>query len=440
MGPRAPTLHALVVALLVVGPWMALPAPAAGQTAAEAPADEVARLRQEIEQLRADYEARLAALEARLAELEAAQQSAQPLTPEDDLAALAAAAREAAGLPAGATGEPATAEPSGPVSGHERNLNRLNPEVSVTGNVRGLAGGGERDEFELQEFELDLQAALDPYSRMHLTLATEGEGEVDVEEGYLAYTALPGGLGLTIGKFRQRFGTLNRYHLHALPQSEYPLVLSTFFGEEALAQTGLSLTWLLPHPWASANELTVEVTDGQNPAFGGDSFDDLAALAHLKSYWDLSPASYFEVGLSGIAGDNGAGGDSRVWGTDLTFHWQPPSRAKYRELTWRTELLLSQRDDPATGRRHEAWGGYSYLEGLVARNLYLGVRGDWVEEPLAPEERRWGLVPYVTWWQSEYVRLRGELQHLEDEAAGDSSERFVLQLTWAAGPHKHETY
>ncbi len=81
----------------------------------------------------------------------------------------------------------------------------------------------------------------------------------------------------------------------------------------------------------------------------------------------------------------------------------------------------------------------SYLEGLVARNLYLGVRYDDVADPLEPDLRRRGVVPYLSWWQSEYVRLRGEFQLLEDDA-GEDENRFVLQLTWAAGPHKHESY
>jgi hypothetical protein len=289
------------------------------------------------------------------------------------------------------------------------------------------------------EFELDVQSALDPFSRTRWTVAFDDEGEVEVEEGWIAYPSLPGGLGLTAGRFRQQFGTLNRQHLHALPQSDYPLALRTVFGDEGLAQTGLSARWLLPRPWASANELTVELTDGENDAFGGEDFEHLAALVHLKNYWDLSDAAYFELGLSGVGGSDAAGGDRRVWGVDATFHWQPPARAKYRELTWRTEILRSEVDLPE-GDSAEAWGGYSYLEGLVTQNLYAGARVDWAEDPFDPDRRRWGVVPYLTWWQSEFVRLRGEYRRFEDRETGDTDDSLLLQLTWAAGPHKHDTY
>jgi hypothetical protein len=133
------------------------------------------------------------------------------------------------------------------------------------------------------------------------------------------------------------------------------------------------------------------------------------------------------------------GGESRVWGADLTLHWQPPQRAKYREVTWRTELLRSQRDDE-TGVRQNAWGGYTYLESLLAQNLYGGVRYDRVQDPLDPSRTTWGVFPNLTWWQSEFVRLRGEYGYLRSPSTGERESRFTLQLTWAAGPHKHETY
>ena len=400
---------------------------------AAASAQDVEALRQEIQALRQEYGERLAALEARLAQLEAARPQAEA---EDDLAALRAEAEATAGAP---LMEQETAPETSQVAdaGSERNLNRLNPEISVTGDLVGFYAdhaGEDREDFDAREFELNFQSALDPFSLTKWTLAFSPEEGVDIEEGYVSYTNLPGGLGLTAGKMRQTFGVLNRWHLHALPQLDYPLALQSYFGEEGLAQTGLRADWLLPRPWATANELTLEVTDGESDAFGGESFENLVGLAHLKNYWDIGDAVYTELGLSGIAGN-----DTQVLGGDFTFHWQPPSRAKYREITWRMEVLRSDRDDEE-GIGHQAWGGYSYLESLVARNLYAGVRYDRVEDPFDPGHVRWGLFPNITWWQSEYVRLRGEYGFLKDDLTGEKENRFSLQLTWAAGPHKHETY
>ena len=321
-----PSISLLLILALAAG----LPA-----TAGTAPttADPVAAIRAEIAALKADYEARIAALEARISTLESAP-PAPPAPPaaaapsaEEDLAALKAAALEAAGG-AAAVAPPEVAG-ARPTAGRS-DLNRTNPEISFTGDLLGIAtlGGGSgaagtagtdtRDEFNAREFELDFQSALDPYSRTRWTLAFSPEGTVDVEEGYVTYNALPGGLGLNLGKFRQQFGVLNRQHAHALPQTDYPLVLRSFFGDEGLAETGVSARWLLPHPWATANEVTLEVTDGENEAFGGQNFQDFAGLAHLKNYWDLSAAAYFEWGLTATAGKSADGGGHQIYGTDFT--------------------------------------------------------------------------------------------------------------------------
>ena len=423
-GRRAghPSISLLLISALTVG----LPAAAAAGTAPTT-ADPVAALRAEMAALKTDYEARIAALEARLSALESAPPApaAAPAAPpapaaptpsgQEDLAALKAAALEAAGG-AAAVAPPEVAG-ARPTTGRS-DLNRTNPEISFTGDLLGVAtiggdgaagtaGTDTRDEFNAREFELDFQSALDPYSRTRWTLAFSPQGTVDVEEGYVTYNALPGGLGLNLGKFRQQFGVLNRQHAHALPQTDYPLVLRSFFGDEGLAETGVSARWLLPHPWATANELTLEVTDGENEAFGGQNFQDFAGLVHLKNYWDLSDAAYFEWGLTGTAGKAADDGGHQIYGTDFTVHWQPPARAKYREFTWRTELLLSDLALPGGGS-DQAWGGYTYGEGLIAQNLYAGARLDWVEDPLDPSHRTWGLVPYLTWWESEFVRIRGE--------------------------------
>ncbi len=432
--------------------------------------DPVAALRAEVAAMKSTYEQKIAALEARIAELEARQGSRQQgqtgagaaagtqageASPTgggggDQLAALRAAARAAAGgsAPSGSGGTgtstggaPSQEAPSRPreaTFGRERNLNRLNPEISMTGNLVGIATDAGREEFQAKEFELNLQSALDPFSSTKWTLSVNDEG-VDVEEGYIDYSALGHGLTLTAGKFRQSFGVLNRWHGHALPQVDYPLVIQNYLGAEGLAQTGLSLDWVLPHGWADTNSLTVQVTDASADVFGGKDFKHLSTLAHLSNYWDLSPSTYFELGLSGVDGETAEGGTARVWGSDLTLDWAPPGRAKYREVRWRTELMRSERDD-ATGLRQDAWGGYSYLEGLLTRNLWAGVRYDRVEDPLDPGRVREAIVPYVTWWQSEFVRLRGEYRMFDEGLGAGNQNAFTLQLTWAAGPHKHENY
>ena len=53
---------------------------------------------------------------------------------------------------------------------------------------------------------------------------------------------------------------------------------------------------------------------------------------------------------------------------------------------------------------------------------------------------RWQVGPYVTWWQSPWVRLRLEVDWIDGRGTGPRELVAFLQLTFAAGPHKHERY
>ena len=117
------------------------------------------------------------------------------------------------------------------------------------------------------------------------------------------WVSLPGGFGLKLGRFFQRFGTLNRWHIHALPFESRSLPHIAFFGHEPLGQTGASVSWLAPFALAGGTfEGTVEVTRGENEALFGEP-GRLTLLTHLNAFWALSRSTDLDVGLSWIGGD-----------------------------------------------------------------------------------------------------------------------------------------
>ena len=191
---------------------------------------------------------------------------AESVSVQDDLAALRAAASAAAGVSDSAR----AAGPEEPAQFKGREQSQLNPEISVTGDIRaiGTAPGIQRNNFDPREFEIGFQSALDPYSHTKIFVSLEN-GEVSVEEGYAYWTGLPGHLRLDAGKFRQSFGELNRWHLHALPETEYPLAVRTYLGSDGLSGTGLSL--YRAFGGFGTHELTGQVTRSASDAelFGG---------------------------------------------------------------------------------------------------------------------------------------------------------------------------
>src|SRR6266849_6183200 len=175
----------------------------------------------------------------------------------DDLARLRAAASAAAG--GGGADTTRAADTLAQAFGRERNQAQLNPEIGVTGDIRGYATGRgvQSDNFVAREFEVGFQSALDPYSHTKIFISLE-DGAVSVEEGYAYWTGLPGHIRLDLGKYRQQFGELNRWHLHAVPETEYPLAIRSFLGADGLAGTGISV--YRAFGGLGTHELTAQVT------------------------------------------------------------------------------------------------------------------------------------------------------------------------------------
>jgi hypothetical protein len=358
---------------------------------------------------------------------------AESVTVQDDLAALRAAAAAAAGH-----SDTTPAAPPQPTVfvGRERNQSQLNPEISVTGDVRayGTIPGVQRDNFDPREFEIGFQSALDPYSHTKIFVSLE-DGEVGIEEGYAYWTGLPGHVRLDVGKFRQQFGEVNRWHLHALPEAEYPLAIRTYLGPDGLSGTGLS--FYRAFAGLGTHELTAQLTrsasDGE--LFGGGGRPTY--LVHLLNFWQLSQSTYLQLGGTGLLGQNPDSSlQTAVGGVDFRLTWRPPARALYRDWTLRGELLALRKRYGGAGTTR--LGGYIGTTYKLNQRFIAGLRYDYVEEPVTGAVTR-QVVPSLTMWESEWVYLRAQYTWQKIASAG-ATQQIALQAVWAIGPHKHESY
>jgi hypothetical protein len=384
--------------------------------------------------------------------------------------------------------------------GGERSLQALNPEISVVGDLFARfvyrdeeiysAQGGDTGFFP-RVAGIHFQANLDPFSFAKIVIGVS-PGGVEFGEGYITWSAVTPWLSLTFGKFHQQFGVVNRWHAPGLDQFAYPLVIAEHFGGP-LVQTGLSALILMPPMWADHTELEIQITNGENgKLFAGEFFSIPSGLVHMLSYWDINRDTYLELGLSGLFGVNNTWGEPQqgnptpvqlydeegnpvtfydengnpvdvitaagetsvvndddwrltaVGGADLTLNWEPVNQAKYKGFTWRSEFLYAHKkikDEAGDGAVVTSWGAYSYMQYKPIRNWIFGVRGD-LTQPFKLNndgEYTWGVVPYITWWQSPWVRLRLEYDHIH-WFEGEPEHRLLFQVTLSAGPHKHERY
>jgi len=364
-----------------------------------------------------------------------------PSDTSDDLAAIRAAAAAAGAGAAAAPGQPADTGKSEPVQfvGKQRNASVLNPEISATGDIRFVVEGQgvQRDNFVPREFEVGIQSTLDPYASAKIFLTFSPE-EVGVEEGYLYWTGLPGKIRADFGLFRQQVGDLNRWHLHALPETEYPQVYRQYFGDGGLSGTGISLYTVLPVSLVhGTHEIWFQATTTSQDAFIAGS-NQPVVLGRLQNFWQLSKSSYFQLGFTALSGVNGDSGFSgRVLGADLRYTWRPPHAGTRQNLTFRAEGY--QAHSNAGGVTTDRYGTYVGLLYQASRRWIFGARYDYVQSPLGPESTLWQVTPTITWWESEFVYLRLEGQRQNSSLYGDHN-TLTLQAVFAMGPHKHETY
>lgn len=82
--------------------------------------------------------------------------------------------------------------PLAPGASALKSSNLLNPNISVIGWLQGEAGRRRLDPgteaspaAQLKEAELGFQSIVDPYARGDFFISVNGEGQVDLEEGYL---------------------------------------------------------------------------------------------------------------------------------------------------------------------------------------------------------------------------------------------------------------
>jgi hypothetical protein len=378
----------------------------------------------------------LAELIKRLERLVAARcRGAANDTVSDDLIALRAAAAAAGGAPAAV---PDTA-PAGPTQfiGRQRSGSALNPEISATGDVRLVAQEhGGRLEGDAHEFEVALQSTLDPYSNAKVIL-TFSNDEVGVEEGYLYYTGLPGRLRADLGLIRQQVGDLNRWHLHALPESEYPLVYQRYLAPDGLSGGGLSLYTTLPVSiFHGTHEIWLQGTSAESdPLYGGGRHATL--LGRVQNFWQLSRSTYGQIGFTALGGNSGDSLRGRVLGADLRLTWRPPNAGTRQSLTLRAEGYRFRGHD--FGVVTTRYGAFADLNWQLSRRWILGTRYDYVETPRGPRTTEWQMSPTIMWWESEFVYLRLEGQHHHNQLAATQN-RLLLQVVFSMGPHRHETY
>jgi hypothetical protein len=418
---------------------LAHPAVAQSPPAAQAPAPQAQEVREELDKLRKEFEsirdaygARLAALESKLTAIGAPAGTPAQAAPAPVPATVLVEAQSPTGAPGG-TG------PSGtpPVSGSSGAISKVfNPDMAVIGNFVGATGKNTVNPLPalaLQEAEATFQAVVDPYARADFFLSFSPEG-VEIEEGFLTLTALPGGLLAKVGKLKEQVGKANTLHAHALPWVDEPLIVKNLFGsDEGLSDSGVSVSKLIPNRFMFL-EATGEIYAGSSGQFKSYERSDVSWVGRFRGYHDVTESTNLDIGGSFAYGTNDAGPDftTRLVGLDATVRYRPLRRAIYRRFQARTELFWSRRGQESGNV--EAFGMYASGDYQFARRWFGGARYDWSERAYDASLVDKGPSLVLTYWPSEFSQIRGQYRRTS-YAENVTANEVLFQFLFSIGAH-----
>jgi hypothetical protein len=328
--------------------------------------------------------------------------------------------------------------------------------------------------FTLQAAELTLDGAVDPYFKalatIPLVIEPGGETVVELEEAWVQTTSLPWDLQLKAGQFFANFGRQNTQHAHAWAFVDQPMVITRLLGGDGLRNPGAQLSWLAPTP--NYTELTLGVfnSDGETAAsfrnedstdiHGGEPVDrtlrgpqDLLFVPRVSSSLDLNDTQTIVLGLSGAFGPNNSGrhADTQIYGADVYWKWRPLNAQQgFPFVSWQTEALLRRydaatrlaADDPLVtlpGETLTDWGFYTQLLYGFRLGWVAGLRGEFVSGNTgafssALRQDRTRLSPNLTWYPTEFSKLRLQYNYDHGQAFGDEHSVW-MQLEFLIGAH-----
>lgn len=327
---------------------------------------------------------------------------------------------------------------------------------STTADVEAIEGAHHDPSqrgFTLQSAELTFDGAVDPYFKalatIPLVLEPGGETVVELEEAWVQTTSLPWNLQVKAGQMFANFGRHNTQHAHTWAFVDQPVVITRLLGGDGLRNPGAQLSWLAPTPFFTEVTLGVFNSDGETAASfrnedSGDihggvpverglrGLQDLLFVPRVAAAFDVSDTQTWLLGVSGAFGPNNSGphAGTQIYGADLYWKWRPvDAQQGFPFVSWQTEALV---------RRYEAaetlcdWGLYSQWLYGFRLGWVAGLRGEYVSGDTGEDRAR--LAPNLTWYPTEYSKLRLQYNYDHGQMLGDEHSVW-MQLEFLLGAH-----
>lgn len=322
-------------------------------------------------------------------------------------------------------------------------------EISLSGDLvfdQGLSSDSNaKEKLTIRSAEMTLYAPIDHHWDGNISFAAHdeaGQTMLEVHELFFSSTRLIEGLRLKIGQYFLGIGRLNRFHQHDWAFTQAPKVHREFLDEEAVFDTGVEVSSVLPTDFYL--DLTVGVTSGYK--FGhvhseGQKPKMPTHYARLASFYDLGRASGVEYGVSYLGRKDANAERYQLVGTDLVF-----KRKMGRVTRWYSQSEVWYRmTDRKNGVDERDIGFYSFLNFGFSQIWEIGFRVDGLKQLEKKNilgnkvnNIHYGFSPQLTYRSSEFFYSRLTFSHEFEREEGITQERdtqVMLQFVFILGAH-----
>jgi hypothetical protein len=212
-----------------------------------------------------------------------------------------------------------------------------------------------------------------------------------------------------------------------------PLASQALVGDEGYNDVGASASLLLPLPFFV--ELTAQAFNPSDSSlFNSPTPEDWVGLGTLRTLWDLSDETTFELLGSYMAGRNLTDDVTWLGNGSATLKWR---KDESRALILAGELV--HREVAATNAL-DAQGGISgWLQWQCSRRWWLQGRAELLglDQPVLPITRKYSAL--IALAPSEFSGWRLQYDWIETQV-NDPEHRLTLQLNVTMGVHPAHSY
>lgn len=309
----------------------------------------------------------------------------------------------------------------------------------------------ENNKIDIRSTELIFFGPLDTTFDGTLNFAAhneDGEMKPEVHEAYLSSSKLIPSSRIKAGKFFLGVGRLNQFHQHDWAFTSTPRVQKDFFAEEAVIDTGIEYSILLP--FESYWDLTVGVTNGYTYGHG----DQVGAKPHVPTHY-IHPVNFVDFGEAGalqwganyLGRTDSVGVQTQLYGFDFVFKKYD---GKTLSFLLQSEIWYRKLSGLAT-ETTEDLGAYIYPQFSLDDRLSLGLRIDLFKElskvsasdGSKQENFNFALVPNLTYRHSEFTlfRMSYSYDHQGNAGLADTiNQQILLQMTLFLGAHPTHSF